>query len=234
MAARLVFLVHGHPGIGDDAIGPGHGLVGIVAQHDLAAIVAGPVQELVMRFGTHRHRHCHAVTEAGRAFHEGMQDIIAVTRPGNGLAFDRAAMFLEGHDVSHDLAGMRVVSQGVYNWHGCVLGKLQQARMIRRADHDGVDITRQHLGRIADRFGTTELHFSTGEEKRLATKLAHADIKGDAGAGGGLFEDHCQHLAGKRLFRRSGLGCGLARAGIVENCPQVLRADGRQVKKMFR
>ena len=126
------------------------------------------------------------------------------------LALDRAAMLLEGHDIGHDLAGMGGVGQRVDDGHGGVLGKLQQARMIGGADHDRIDIARQHLGRIADRLGAAELHFGAGEEQRLAAELAHADIEGDAGAGRGLLEDHRQHLAGQRLVGGAGLGRLLA------------------------
>ncbi len=47
MTAGAVLLVHRHPGVGDDAIRTGNGLLGLMRQQDVAAIVARPVQELV-------------------------------------------------------------------------------------------------------------------------------------------------------------------------------------------
>ena len=86
-----------------------------------------------------------------------------------------------------------------------MFGHFQQTGMIGRADHDRIDIARQNLGRVANRLGAAELHLGARQEQRLAAELAHADIEGDAGAGGGLFEDHRQHLAGERLVSRAGL-----------------------------
>ena len=57
-----------------------------------------------------------------------MQHVVAVAGPGEGLAGDRAAMLLEGHDVGHELAGMGVVGQPVDDRHGGVLGEFEQPR----------------------------------------------------------------------------------------------------------
>jgi len=42
-----------------------------------------------------------------------MQHIVAVAGPGDGLAGNRTAMLLEGHDIGHQLAGMGVVGQSI-------------------------------------------------------------------------------------------------------------------------
>ena len=233
VATRLVLLVHRHPRIGDDDISAGDRPFGVVAEHDLAAIVAGPVEELVMRLGAHWHGHVHFVAEPRRAFDERVQHVVAVTRPGDGLAFDRTAMLLEGHQVGHDLAGMGIVGQRVDNRHGGVLGHFPHAVVIGGADHDRIDIARQDTCRIADRLGAAELHFRAGQEERLAAELAHADIEGDAGAGGRLFENHCQHLAGERLVSLAGLEGLLAAFRVVENGAKILRRNRRKIQEML-
>ena len=128
-----------------------------------------------------------------------MQHIVAVAGPGDGLAVDRAAMLLEGHDVGHELAGMGVVGQPVDDRHGGVLGQFEQPLMRGGADHDRIDIARQHLGRVGDGLGAAELHFGAGQHDGLAAELAHADVEGDARARRRLVEDHRQHLAVERL-----------------------------------
>ena len=155
-----------------------------------------------------------------------MQHVVAVAGPGEGLAGHRTAMLLEGHDVGHELAGMRVVGQPVDDRHGGVLGEFEQPRMVGGADHDGVDIARQHLGRVGDGLGAAELHLGAGQHDRLAAELAHADVEGDARARRRLVEDHRQHLAVERLRALAGLQPRLARGGVVEHAAQLGRRNG--------
>ena len=49
-------------------------------------------------------------------------------------------MFLKGHQVGHDLAGMGVIGQTVDDRHGSIFGQFAQALVIGGADHDDVDI----------------------------------------------------------------------------------------------
>ena len=71
--------------------------------------------------------------------------------------------------------------------------------MVENADHDGVDIARQHARGIGDRLAAAELHFLPGEHDDVAAELAHRDIERHARARRGLVEDHRQRLAGERL-----------------------------------
>ncbi len=117
--------------------------------------------------------------------------------------------------------------------HGRVLGKLQHAVVIGGADHDGVDVARQHLRRVADRLRAAELHFRAREEQRLAAELAHADVEGDTGAGRGLLEDHRQHLAGKRLVGRASLGRLLADLRVLDDAAQIGSGDRGEIEEML-
>ena len=92
-------------------------------------------------------------------------------------------MFLIGHHIRHDLAGMRVFGEPVDDGHGRILGQLRDFTVIQRTDHDRIDKTRQDAGRIGDGFAATELHFSTCKHQRFTAKLAHADIKRHARTG---------------------------------------------------
>ena len=84
-------------------------------------------------------------------------------------------------------------------WQGCVwsvrplitgtvaCSASSSSSLVRRgADHDGIDIARQHPGGIGDGLAAAELHVGAGQEQRLAAELAHADVEGDAGARRGL------------------------------------------------
>ena len=63
-------------------------------------------------------------------------------------------MFLEGHDVGHHLAGMRAPRQAVDDRHRGMARQFHRTVVHRGADHDGVDIARQHargIGRSSRR-----------------------------------------------------------------------------------
>jgi hypothetical protein len=50
------------------------------------------------------------------------QHIIAVPRPSDLRTLERDASFFQGHKIGQDLTGMRIVCQGVNNWHRGILG----------------------------------------------------------------------------------------------------------------
>ena len=91
--------------------------------------------------------------------HPGGRDVVGVAEPSDGRAVDRPLLLLEGHDVGHDLAGMRQVGEPVDHRHGGVRGKLEQlARASRCAEHDRIDVARQHAGGVGDGLAPADLH----------------------------------------------------------------------------
>ena len=141
--------------------------------------------------------------EALRSVHPGRQHVIGVAGPGHGAAADRAALFLERHDIGHDLARMRAPRQPVDHRHRGMAGKFRHVVGVERADHDGVDIARQDARGVAERLAAAELHFLGGEEKNIAAELPHGDLERHPRARRGLLENHRQRLAGERAIGRA-------------------------------
>src|ERR1700722_11345635 len=110
-------------------------------------------------------------------------------------------MLLEGHQVRHYLAGMRTPRQPVDDGHGGVGGEFQQRIVVEDADHDGVDIARQHARGVGDGLAAAKLHFRARQHDRFTAELAHADVERHPRAGRGFLEDHRQRLALERLLR---------------------------------
>jgi hypothetical protein len=50
------------------------------------------------------------------------------------------------------------------------------------ADHDAVDIAREHAGGVGDRLAAAELNVARREKQRVAAELPHPDLERDAGA----------------------------------------------------
>ena len=66
--------------------------------------------------------------EALRGVDPRRQHVVVVAAPGDLAAADRAAMLLEGEDVGHHLAGMRLLGQAVDDRHGRVARQLRPGR----------------------------------------------------------------------------------------------------------
>ncbi len=178
-----------------------------MADFDRGARRLDPLQHLPLRREFGRCRDRELEVELAGGVHPRRQHVVGVAGPRHLAPADRPAMLLEGHDVGHDLAGMRAPRQPVDDRHGGMLRKLEQHVVLEGADHDGVDIARQHAGGVGDGLAAAELHLLAGEHDGVAAELAHGDVERDAGAGRRLVEDHRQHLAGDRAARRDRAMC---------------------------
>ena len=97
---------------------------------------------------------------------------------------------------------LRLVSPLITGTRG-VFGHLQQRRLLEGADHDQVDIARQHAGGVGDGLAVAELHLARPTAPCVcAAHLAHADVEADPGAGRGLLEDQRDHAARPAAGRR--------------------------------
>jgi len=73
--------------------------------------------------------------------------------------------------------------QPVDHRHRGVPRQLDQHLVIERADHDGIDIARQHARGVGDGLAAAELHFLAGQHRGVAAKLAHRHLERYPGAG---------------------------------------------------
>ncbi len=200
MAALAVLVAHRHPGVGDDAVGVlrrRHRDRG--RRRSRRRICLAQASSGFVRRELRRRRDVEAEGEALGGMHPGRQHVVGVAGPGDGAAVDRAAMLLEGHHVGHHLAGMREAGQAVDHRHGGVAAPARRTHVVvEDADHDRIDIARQHARGVGDGLAAAELHLGAGQHDGLAAELAHGDVERDARARRGLVEDHRQRLAGER------------------------------------
>ena len=89
--------------------------------------------------------------------------------------------------------------------------------VIGRADHDRVDIARQHLGRVGDRLAAAELHFGAGQHDRLAAELAHPTSKETRVRVDGLSKIIASTLPSSGRLTSPAFSRDLAARGIVEH-----------------
>ncbi len=110
-------------------------------------------------------------------------------------------MFLECHDVGHQLARVACFRQAVDHRYGGVGGKFSELPYAVGAQHDHVDVAGQHARRVGHRFAAAKLHVAVSEDRDMAAEVAHGHFEADAGARAGLFEQQGQGAAGQRHAR---------------------------------
>ena len=95
---------------------------------------------------------------------------------------------------------MLVVGEGVDGGNARVVREFLDVALREGAEHGAMDHPAQHARGVLDGFAAAKLDFAGREEDHLAAQLADADLEGDAGAGGGLGEQHGPGLTGQRQF----------------------------------
>ena len=95
---------------------------------------------------------------------------------------------------------MQQIGQPVDHGHVGVLRELLDVLVREGADHDAVDVARQHARRVGDRLAAAELHVARREEQRVSAELERADLERDARSRARLHEDHGERLSGERLL----------------------------------
>ena len=93
---------------------------------------------------------------------------------------------------------MLVVREGVDGGDLRVVRELLDVALGEGAEHSAVNHAAHHAGGVLDRLAAAKLNLAGRQENDLAAQLADADLEGDAGARGGLGEDHGPGLAGQR------------------------------------
>ena len=118
-------------------------------------------------------------------------------------------MLFDGEQVGEHLAGVQEVCQSIDDRNIRIFCQLHHPFMAVSANHDAVQVTRQHPGRVLDRLTAAQLQVTVGEEQGLPSQLIHACLKGNPGAGGRLLKDHAQSLARQQLVLNACLLLGL-------------------------
>ena len=141
-------------------------------------------------------------------------------------------VLFKGHQVSHDLAGMRQPRECIDNRNGRVAREFQQHLVFENADHDGVDIARQNTRRIGDGLAAAELHFLAGQHDHVAAELTDRHIERHPRARRGLIEDHCQRLCRRTVRRRAAYALLFHRPAGVDHAAQFARRDIDEIQEM--
>jgi len=215
-AIRRLLVAHADPDVGVDRVG-GRGRV---------ARVAGQLRFMTLLqlvAGRRRDDHLDPGQLAGNRQRTG--DVVAVADVGEAEAGEIATALAQGEQVGKGLAGMVERGERVDDGHLGRGGELGHRLVGAGADHDRVDVAREHPRRVANRLATRELQFVAAQDQRRRAELGDADLEGDPGPGRGLLEDEGDAAAHESLPAKALTPTGFQRGGAVEQLAELEGAE---------
>jgi endonuclease/exonuclease/phosphatase family metal-dependent hydrolase len=111
-----------------------------------------------------------------------------------------------------------VVPRGerVDDWDLGLGGELSDRIVRAVADHDRVEVAREHPARVADRLAARKLQFVAAQDYRRRPQLGDADLEGNPRPGRGLLEDEGNAAPGQIAGTRALSATGFELRGEVE------------------
>ena len=131
--------------------------------------------------------------------------------------------------VGEDLARVMEVGEAVDHGHRRRRGHVRDVLVREGADHDAVDVARQHAGGVGDRLAASQLDVAWRQEQRMAAELVRADLERHARARRGLHEDHRERLPRERLLV---VLAGLHAVGKVEQGDDLFLGEVRNLQEI--
>src|SRR3712207_5997107 len=131
----------------------------------------------------------------------------------------------DGKEVGEGLAGVVGVGEAVYDGDLGGLGELLDLLVVEGPDHDGVYVAGEDAPGVRRGLPLADLYLLRQQVEGVAAELVHADLEGDAGAVGGLLEDHSQRPATQGTVGDARLLKRLYLCGLVEDEPDLPRGE---------
>ena len=202
-------LAHGYPYVGVDNVGVGGTLLYVLGEGDGAAVfrrdgTAGIHQLLggeqrLWRAGGEVKAHL------GAGHHEGIAHVVAgVPHVGEVYALEAAQLFLDGEQVRKHLGGVELIRKAVPYRNSGVFGKLLDKLLAVTPVLYAVVHPAQHPRRVGYALLFAHLRGAGVKIGHAHSEIAPGNLKGAAGAGGGLFKEQHYVFAVKVLMRHPG------------------------------
>jgi len=127
-----------------------------------------------------------------------VRHVVPVAHPRDPLALPAAQRLAHREQVRQDLTRVRQVGEPVDHGDRRMTGELQHFVVVEGADHDTVDVARQHAGGVRDRLTPAQLDVAGREKQRLAAQLVGTHLERHPRASARLGEDHGERLPRER------------------------------------
>src|SRR5215216_1252010 len=112
---------------------------------------------------------------------------------------------------------MMLIGEAVYDGYLGGVGELLDLLVVEGADHDGVYVAGEDAAGVRGGLALAHLYLLRAQGEGMSAELVHPDLEGDAGAIGGLLEDHRERLAEERPEGDAGSPQSLYLGGLVED-----------------
>src|SRR3712207_3709539 len=120
---------------------------------------------------------------------------------------------------------MMLIGEAVYDGHLGGVGELLDLLVVEGPDHDGVYVAGEDAASVRRGLALTHLYLLRQQVEGVPAELVHPDLEGDAGAVGGLLEDHRQRPAAQGPVGDARSLKPLYLCGLIEDEPDLLRGE---------
>ena len=134
-----------------------------------------------------------------------MAHIVPVPHKCKTLAFEGAQSFFDGQKISHCLARMFKIGQGVDDRHACVAGELAQPVVAERANDDSTHPALKIFCNIVDGFALPEADIRLRQKNRVRAKLLDGNVERDVRSQRLLLKNHCERLTVEDVVKGPGI-----------------------------
>ena len=184
------FLAHADPGVGINDIGIENSGARVVRLPDaVGRYLVYMFDCLGVKLVTGRRCDHHFHVQLCTGMRQRSSDIVAVTYKRDLRALVVFAMFLDCKHVSHRLAGMQPVRQGVNDGYCCIFGQLGDGAVLEGSRHDPIDVPAQNPCDVFYRLAFADAaDIFRFDIDRTSTQVRHSDLETDSRAQAWLFE----------------------------------------------
>jgi len=143
----------------------GDRFAGIVGDHERGSTGFRLADDLFIRVVPRRAGQDEVEREPDRSVEPAVCQVVAVADHNNGLALDGPEVFLDGHDVGHDLTRVHQIGQAVDDRHRRRRSQFVDLTLVEPADHDAVDEAAHDPSHIGNRLTRTHADLLIGNEQ---------------------------------------------------------------------
>ena len=118
-----------------------------------------------------------------------MRHVVPVAQVREGADPERPEAFAHREQVGERLARVLEVREGVHHRHLGGTREDFETLLLEGAQHDRVEVPREHPPGVLDRLAAAELQLARGQHDRMGAQLRDPDLERDPGARAGLLED---------------------------------------------